>query len=234
MNEGGGADRSTFVLLGCGMAGPLLIVAGFLLAVARHPEYSHVSDTISKLSAQGVEDPWLWTAALIVFSILIVAFAGGLLRLLPAGRMVSGALTAHGLLLAAVALLQDDLQPGGFFTVEGAAHDVVSGMAFSALIVAMVGLAGQTRLDPSWRWLRRLTLSLAVVVTAVGIAFLFTPPRLQGIPQRVFTSAGVVWIEVVAIWALRGERRRARRGDLGGWVESLQPGLKTREKGADS
>ncbi len=202
MTAGG---KPTRWLLLCGVIGPPAVAAVFLAAAARHPGYDHVSDTISKLSAQGVGGGWLWTAGLVLFGWLMVGFGGGLQRSLGGDRpsAVAGwSLRVHGGLLAVIALVRDDVRPGGFFTVEGAVHDVISGVAFTALLVAMAAVAVRALQVPSWRWLGRLTIGVGFVVATVAIAFVFTPPRVQGIPQRIFTGAGVLWIEMMAVWSM--------------------------------
>ncbi len=79
----------------------------------------------------------------------------------------------------------------------------MSGVSFSALLAGMAAVTVAARRVPSWAWLSRLTLVVAVLVAAVAIGFLFTPPRVQAVPERVFAGTGMGWIEVVAIWAAR-------------------------------
>lgn len=195
-------DRATRRLVACGFVAPLFAIGVFAVAAARMPDYDHVADTLSKLSAQGVSDRWLWTAGLGLYAVLMGLFAAGLFRRfgsIGGGRIVSGAVVAHALLMAGVAIFRDDLRPGGFFSTEGAVHDVLSGMAFSAFVVAMLGAASLARTDPSLRSLRPVTLSLGSLMTAVGIAFLFTPPEVQGVPQRVFVALAAFWISLFAV-----------------------------------
>jgi hypothetical membrane protein len=195
-------DSTTKRLLACGLVAPVIAVGAFLAAAARIPDYDHVADTISKLSAQGVSGRWFWTIGLSLYAVLMGCFAAGSHRRfghLKQGRILAGALVAHALLMGGVALFRDDLRPGGFFTVEGAVHDVLSGMAFSALVLAMLGAWPLSKGLPAGRPLRSVTLILGATMTAVGIAFLFTPPEVQGVPQRVFVGLAALWICVFAV-----------------------------------
>ena len=195
-------DTTTRRLVACGFIAPTMAIAAFAVAAARAPGYDHVADTVSKLSAQGVSDRWLWTAGLGLYAALMGVFAAGLLRRfghVGPGRMVAWAVAAHAVLMTGVAVFRDDLRPGGFFSTEGAVHDVLSGMAFSALVVAMIGAVSLARADRSMRSAEPVTLILGSLMTAVGIAFLFTPAAVQGVPQRVFVVLAAVWITFFAV-----------------------------------
>jgi hypothetical membrane protein len=181
----------------CGIVAPVVALAAFVMASARRPGYDQVADTISKLSARGVDGRWLWTGGLVAYAVLIALCAMGLRRRFGsslAGRVVWIALLVHSALMVGVALFRDDLRPGGFFTSEGALHDVLSGVAFSALVAAMLGTVALATSDRAARRLRMLTLIVATVMTAVGVLFLFTPPAVQGIPQRIFVGLAAAWI----------------------------------------
>jgi hypothetical protein len=174
----------------------------FAVASVRRPEYDQVADTISKLSAQGVTGRWSWTGGLVAYTVLMALFAAGVRRRFGSrgpARILWSAVVVHAALMVGVAVFRDDLRPGGFFTVEGAVHDVASGMAFSALVVAMLGAVAVASVDRVLQPLRAATLVIGTAMTAVGIAFLFIPPEVQGIPQRVFVALAAVWIVSLAI-----------------------------------
>jgi len=179
----------------------LVALSAFVVAAARRPEYDQVSDTISKLNARGVDD-WIWTAGLVAYAALMALFAAGLRRRFGSsrpGRVIGQASGVHAALMVGVAVLRDDVRPGGFFTAEGAAHDVLSGMAFAALVAAMLGAAAVAKSDQAMRPFRATTLVLGSAMTTVGIAFLFTPPEVQGVPQRIFVVLAAFWIILLAL-----------------------------------
>ena len=195
-------DTTTRRLVACGFIAPAMAIVAFAAAAARTPGYDHVADTVSKLSAQGVSDRWLWTAGLGLYAALMGLFATGLFRRfghVGPGRTVARAVAAHAVLMTGVAVFRDDLRPGGFFSAEGAVHDVLSGMAFSALVVAMIAAVSLARADRSMRSVEPTTLILGSLMTAVGIGFLFTPAEVQGVPQRVFVVLAAVWIAFFAV-----------------------------------
>lgn len=180
----------------------MVALTAFVVAASRRPGYDHVADTISKLSAQGVTDRWLWTGGLVLYAGLVALGSAGLRRRLgtsgPA-RLLWGGLAFHALFMVGVAVFRDDLRPGGFFTWEGAVHDVLSGAAFSAFVVAMLGALAVAKVDPILKPMRAFTFVVGAAMTAVGVAFLFTPTDVQGIPQRIFVALAALWIVFLAI-----------------------------------
>ncbi len=149
---------------------------------------------------------WLWTGGLVAYAALMLLSAAGLRRRLGmsrAGRILGNAIGMHAVLMIGVAVFRDDLRPGGFFTLEGALHDILSGMAFSALVVAMVATVALANVDRAMRSLRTATTIVAAAMTSVGIAFLFTDPEVQGIPQRVFIALAAVWIVLLALRSMK-------------------------------
>lgn len=179
----------------------MVAIVAFVAASVRRPGYDHVADTVSKLNAQGSHD-WVWTGGLVAYAVLMGLFAFGLRRRLgnsvPA-RVLWGAILVHGTLMVGMAIFRDDVRPGGFFTLEGALHDVLAGLAFSALVAAMLGVLAVAKVDPAMIPFRATTWSVGAAMTTIGIAFLFTPAEVQGIPQRAFVTLAAFWIILLAV-----------------------------------
>jgi hypothetical membrane protein len=241
-----GPESGTRRLLACGIWAPVVALSAFAAASARRPGYDQVADTISKLSAQGVTQRWLWTGGLIAYAVLMALCAVGLRRRfgsITPGRIVWIAVLVHAVLMVGVAVFRDDLRPGGFFTLEGALHDVLSGLAFSALVAVMLGAIALATPERALWPLRPITLVVATAMTTVGVIFLFTPPAVQGIPQRVFVGLAAVWIMFFAARTRLGPGRktpaatRANRGPPssaeGGPHRSEPPSVACRPRVAD-
>lgn len=101
--------------------------------------------------------------------------------------------------MAGVAVFRDDLRPGGFFTLEGAAHDVLAGMAFSALVVAMLGARSLAKSQRTLESIRLLTGVLGIGMTFIAITFVFISPTVQGVPQRAFVVLAATWVIGLAL-----------------------------------
>ena len=172
------------------------------MAASRVRGYDHVSDTMSKLNAQGVADQWPFTVGAAGYAVLMGFFAAGLRRRYGSsgpGRILWMSIAAHAVLMIGVTGCRDDLRPGGFFTVEGAAHDVLAGLAFSALVIAVVSTVALTRKDQALRTSRLATITLGAAMTVAGITFLFVSPDIQGFAQRVLVGLTATWIISLAV-----------------------------------
>ena len=174
----------------------------FVVAASRVRGYDHVSDTMSKLNAQGVADQWPFTVGAAGYAVLMGFFAAGLRWRYGSsgpGRILWMAIAAHAVLMVGATGFRDDLRPGGFFTVEGAAHDVLAGLAFSALVIAVVSTVALTRQDQALRTSRLATITLGAAMTVAGIAFVFISPDMQGVAQRVLVGLTATWIIFLAV-----------------------------------
>lgn len=174
----------------------------FVVAASRVQGYDHISDTMSKLNAQGVADQWPFTVGAAGYAVLMGCFAAGLRRCYGSrgfGRVLWLAIAVHAVLMIGVTGCRDDLRPGGFNTVEGAAHDVLAGLAFSALVIAVVATVALSRHDQSLRTSRLAMITLGAAMTVAGIVFVFISPDVQGVAQRVLVGLTATWIIFLAV-----------------------------------
>jgi hypothetical protein len=183
-----------------------VVALAFLIALAQHPELDHAIHTISKLSARGVHDAWTMSIGFAIYGLLIVGYAWALRAVTtPRQDPARGALAAHGALMLCAAVFRDDTVQWGWTTVIGAAHDISGGMAFSALLAAMVLSAWASRT----RWHTRVGLVFAGVFLASGVLFLATPHWVPGYTERAFALVGIAWVQWTTISTLPGQRDRA-------------------------
>lgn len=184
-----------------GVLAPPIVVLAFLIGLAQHPELDPATDTISKLSARGVSDPWAMSTGFAIYGLLIIGFAHGLRsvtnRRHDAARI---ALAAHGALMICAAIFRDDLVEWGWTTFIGALHDISGGMAFTALLFAMVFTAWAAAPEETGR--RRFGLAYAGLFLAAGLGFLATPHWYPGYSERVFVVVGIVWVQWVTVSTL--------------------------------
>src|SRR5215218_3845151 len=124
----------TRALLACGLLAPVITVTGIANMAARTPGYSHVSDTVSDLAAQGVPDAGIMVAGIVTVGILIDAFAYGLSRVIdPGGVVIWAALSVFGTAAAVSGLAQDySEEPGSPRNLEGFLHNTFA-------IIAVIG-----------------------------------------------------------------------------------------------
>ena len=185
----------------CGLAAPFTFFAAVIIAGLLRPGYDHVTQPVTVLGT--MNDP----ASVIM---LLVGFAatGGLIALLSIGvyldlktsPVAKGALTVV-LFIAGVALFltgvflwspTDDLS-STMMSVTGAA------LGLAPLIAALV-----FRQDVHWKPFWAFSLLIALIVLAFFALFTAgTAPNYNGLIQRVYLGAALVWAGTVGYWILR-------------------------------
>lgn len=208
--QGGGEITvyvSTRMLLLCGVAAPIVLVAFVTWAVAVTPNYSHISHTISQLAAQGRPHPWIMSTGFVVFGLLMDGFARGLSRTLKNGAGKVG--TSIGLLVFGTSVLIS-----GFFqdynenpsvppNLEGYLHSLFANIAVQGLIGAMFFFARTVYDCPEWHGMVRFTITIAALIVLEELTFTLISPGVQGIAQRALYATTLLWIAPVALRALR-------------------------------
>jgi hypothetical membrane protein len=181
------------------VAGPVLLIGGYLLASALQPPwYSPVRNTISQLAAQGATDAWLMTSAIagLGFCYLLAALALNPARLLGRVVLVVGA--------AATVWIAAFRQPARGYSVP---HEL-------AVIVAALTLCTWPLFASSqrhWAPLLRRGPSVAAVAFLLGLALWYALESrgvLLGLAERFAASAPPIWILAVVVTTRRGALSR--------------------------
>lgn len=191
-------NRMERYLAASGIVGPVLYTVTWFVLGFLEPAFSHTRDPISNLSAIGAPYAPLMTSIIILFALLIVAFAFGLHRGLPPGFWAGpAALVISGIGYAGIAIFPLDLaDPEG----TNVPHTISAAITVFALMFAPVLLLPRLRRDTSWRNLRGY--SIATTVLAFLFAILASLPTfvsLQGLMQRLVLAVVLVWMFVIAI-----------------------------------
>ena len=189
--------RMVRYLSAAGIVGPLLYTGTWLVLGFLDPDYNHVRNPTSDLSAIGAPYAPVMTFIIIVFAILTVAFAFGLHLGLPPGFWAgSAALVIAGIGYVGIALAPLDLADPGDNNVL---HTIAASTTVFALMLAPVLHFPRLRRDASWRNLGRYS----VVTTAAAFAFAFLAALpmsagREGLMQRLVLLVVLVWMIVIA------------------------------------
>jgi hypothetical membrane protein len=173
-------------VLALSLAGPVVLVAGTVLAEAVQPpgSYHPVAQTVSTLAGRGAADPWLMSGTLAVLGVIYLAVAAGLHAVPRAARFVLG--------VGAVAYLSAALAPQ---PVHGssAAHMISAVVGFLAFVGWPLALAADRGLDPRLR--RGSVAATAVMTVALGwlCAQAWTDGTWLGAAERLLLLAEMVW-----------------------------------------
>jgi len=197
-----------------GIAGPVLFTAGWLASSLRQAA-PMAEVQLSGLAADDARDPQLMMAAFIVLGGCSIGLGAGLRRVCPrpAGPwlvMLAGAAT-----VAAGVFRRDHLLlTGPGFTGESwhnQVHDVVSGVAYAAMLAAPLVLAWRLRREPGWAGISRAVAGLAVA-SAVGLA-VFASRALD--PWNGAVQKGTVTLALAAEVVLAAGLLRYRGASAG-------------------
>ncbi|HTT50261.1 MAG TPA: DUF998 domain-containing protein [Streptosporangiaceae bacterium] len=199
-----------------GIAGPVLFTTGWIAGTLRQAA-PPAEVQLSGLAADDARDPQLMMAAFVVLGVCSIGFGAALRPVTgprSAGRwlvLVAGAAT-----VAAGVFRRDHLLlTGPGFTGESwpnQVHDVVSGVAYAAMLAAPLLLARRLRREPGWQRAARAVTGLALA-SAAGLA-VFASGVLQpwnGAVQRAAVTLALA-AEVVLAVRLLGSYRGASAG----------------------
>ncbi len=158
----------------CGIAGPVLFTAAWVAGSLCQAGYSAGRVQLSGLAALDARDPQIMIAGFVALGVCSVAFGAGLGSVAAAGKAGPGLVMAAGAAAIAAGAFRRDhlLLTGPGFAGESwhnQVHDVVSALAYAAMIAAPLVFARRFRGDPDWDSLRRPLQALALV-SAVALA----------------------------------------------------------------
>jgi hypothetical membrane protein len=179
-----------------GMAAPLLFIALVILQGLLQPDYSHLKQPISALTAWPAG--WLQRLNFYVVGGLMTAFAFGLnngVRQSPRGFAGFVLLVIGAIGIALAGVFPWRLQNG--VPTETPQHVVAAVMVFAATPLALIVFSRRMKADPRWRELAGYTL-----VTGIVMALLFPVMGLLAIPASgpLHPWAGLLQRVICAIW----------------------------------
>ena len=192
----------------CGILAPFLIVTIIFIAAANTPGYSHIHDTISKLSEQGTANPELMTSGFIAYGVLIIGFSYALYIHLRHGfkaHLTWIAFVIYGICMILAGFYQDI--PGGDgvpLNPEGIVHNAVIIISCISFLIGMWAFAGSVYNRHSWvgfTWFTLIASFIGLVLSIVFAVQSYIPA--SGLWQRLFYLLMVLWIEIVSIWLFR-------------------------------
>jgi hypothetical membrane protein len=216
--------RLTRTLLACGVVGPLLFSAAVLIQGATRPGYSAWRNAGSQLALG--DQGWMQTINFFACGLLLLCFAIGLRRALPAGRgstwtprLVAG--IGLCLVLAGIFPVNPGLgyPPGvpATYSLHGAIHFVVGTLLFGQLSAVCFVLARRFASDPGWKAWAPGSIAIGAIVALFYLATVVVsfidqagsgPAAWHGLLQRISLFSGLAWLSLVALrlWALAGPK----------------------------
>jgi hypothetical protein len=211
-SRGAGVSRHSWMaglggtrfLASCGLAGPVLFTAAWAASSLRQSSYSATGVQLSGLAAMDARDPQIMMAGFIVLGGCSIAFGAALGRVAAVGSAEPWLVKSAGATTVAAGLFRRDhmLLAGPGFGGESwhnQVHDLVSGVAYAAMIAAPLMLARRFRGDPDWAGLSRPLQGLTL--TSAATLALFASRAVapwNGAVQRVAVTLALAAVALVA------------------------------------
>jgi Protein of unknown function (DUF998) len=174
-----------------GVAGPVLFTAAWVVSSLRQAGHPATGVQLSGLAAEDARGPQLITTAFMVLGSCSIGLGAALSRVAAPRSAGPWLVMAAGAATAAAGVFRRDhmLLTGPGFAGESwhnQVHDVVSGVAYGAMLAAPLVLGRRFRADPDWAVLARpvQVLALACAVAMAVFASRAVEPW-NGVVQRV-------------------------------------------------
>ena len=175
----------------CGVVGPVLFTAAWAVSSLRQSGHSATEVQLSGLAADDARNPQIMMAGFVVLGVCSIGFGIALRRVLAPRAAGAWLVIVAGTAAVAAGVFRRDhlLLVGPGFTGESwhnQVHDVVSGVAYGAMLAAPLVLARRFRGDPDWAVVSRpvQVLALGSAVALVVFASRVVEPW-NGLVQRV-------------------------------------------------
>ena len=208
-----------------GIAGPVLFTVAWVVSSLRQAGHSAVEVQLSGLAAEDARDPRIMMAGFVLLGAGTVVFGAGLGRVAASRSAGPWLVLVAGAASVAAGLFRRDhmLLAGPGFAGESwhnQVHDVVSGIAYGAMLAAPLALARRWHDDPDWAHLSRPVQALTLA-SAAALA-VFASRRTSALMFRRVTA----W-PVLPRMDLAAQRRRTmsrcQRSMVSGVTSSRSP-----------
>jgi hypothetical protein len=187
-------------LIGCGIVGPPLFVAVFLVEGALRPDYSPIRDYVSALCIG--KRGWIQIANFLLFGTLMLAFATGLRGAFswgPGAFAVPLMFGTFGFALLVAGIFVGDPQSS-----RGIIHGLAGLVVFLlSLPAACIGMAIRF-MDAGLTGWGIYSILSGIVVVALFVAAVRIPAR-TGLLQRLSIIVGWTWIALLAEQVLHSQ-----------------------------
>ncbi len=212
----GGHRRTPHLLrAACGLIGPAVFTAAWLVNGQRQPHYPVADEHISGLAALDAEHPLSMMTGFVTLGTCTVVFAAELRRLLADGRRPGLGpllLGLGGVAAVAAGFLRRDaflLSPPGRDPAyqqswHNDGHDLAAGVIYATSVLAPLLLARRFRTDPAWSPLVPAALASSGASVVLMVVFATDVDRpFNGIVQRVMVTVPQAFMAALAVRALR-------------------------------
>lgn len=196
------------VLLICGIVASLVYLAANAIVPMWFEGYDWVSQTVSELSAIDAPTRRLWMAMMVPFTLLMLAFCGGIWMSAGSGRALRLAAVCGWLHIGFGALWPPMHLRGAEMTITDTLH-----IAWTAVVVPLMMMQIGFAAAALGRWFR--VYSVLTITGMIAFGFMTSleapniatggPTPLIGLWERIGMAPFFVWVPVLAVRLWRAD-----------------------------
>jgi hypothetical protein len=187
----------------CGMLGPVLYTAIWILGGIIQPEYSHIRDDVSSLMAVGAPNKGLFDAIHTVDVLLMIVFFASLNWILDTeAEILVGPICflASNVLELAVGLFFPLDEGGEIGSKTARTHVALVGIMATLAILGMIGMWLQFRDIEGWGWFSNYSLAILAVSIVTGLVAAKTAgTEVMGLTERFVVTTNAQYMFVFAM-----------------------------------
>lgn len=202
-------ERSTALMLTaiCGILGPVFYFIVIAVIGSLHPNYSHISQSMSELGSVGA--PYaviINTLGFPLLGLFLIVFSIGIDRGIErnrASKIGPALVTLSGLALIMTGIFRCD--PGCIdVTWVGDTHSIFAKTAAISFSIAPMFIALRQWADGRWRRYTLFSWLVAIITLLLSMLYSLNTSELYvGLFQRISMALPLVWIEIMSIKLLR-------------------------------
>ena len=209
MNAELNSDRIGRRLLLCGVFAPIIMMVVIILVGQITPNYSPVSDTISQMGTP--ESPYasVLNCGFVIYSVLIGLTAYGFhrrLRYAAMGKTLVILLGIHAIGIILLMVFPDSLEFTGKHFTDDMLHNVLSAIAYPALLVGMLVFTGIARQEKALRITAVMGLAVVFINLPMPVITMFDSLRpISGLLQRLFMASSFLWLALTSLYLYKNQ-----------------------------
>ena len=201
------------VLLSCGILSSVLYVFANIICTIQYEGYSSISQTVSELSAIGAPTRALWVSMMIPFSLLVIAFASGLIYAGTSNKPLRIAGTLF-LIDALIGFLWPPMHQREVLAAGGGTWTDTLHVAFTFIHIPLIMTAIGFGAAAFGKYFRLYSIMTLVILIIAGVFTGMQSPNVQknlstpsiGVWERIIIGVYMLWIAVLAILLLRNHQ----------------------------
>jgi hypothetical protein len=185
----------------CGMLAPVLYIMMVVIGGVLHPDYNHISDTVSELFSPGASNKLQLDILHVCYAVITLLFGIGVLQFVRGnkydsaiGKIGAAMIIVIGVVMITTATIFPQDAWGTTATFPGEMHKILVGVLALLSIVStlLIGIwLNQANVFPGFGTYSFITVVIVILSGGFAVATLGT--SIMGLTERMTVFAGFQW-----------------------------------------